>query len=337
MVMAMATAMAMVIIQTMKSRNIIINLLIIACIVALGGLAVYEYNGGFTHKEDKSYYLNGEGLDEKPSYNIYCFGDDATIGVDTDSNYPYLLGKTLYSEAYITGAKGYSTRDLAFYTGAAQFYVRNVTIPKAGTCGIKLYTKYGEEVSITANAISIKIGQIKGVMYQDHNGNTLFTRSGSGEVVTITERTPVEVKIKLPSVKKDAIGILMTGNYDEREGLRPVDTITYQKAILERFGFKKYIIVSATSKRLNENIDTLNDALKKEYGGHYYDFRSFVLKKGLKQANLVITEEDLANTAKGYLPDKLIVEESQAAGSVYYNQLLTQQLIKKLKNVKYIS
>lgn len=76
------------------------------------------------------------------------------------------------------------------------------------------------------------------------------------------------------------------------------------------------------------------------FGEHFYDFRSYVLKRGLKDAGIKATKKDKKDIKDGEIPRSFMKAPDPDVDHVHGNeaffQLLSNELVKKLKELQYI-
>ena len=113
-------------------------------------------------------------------------------------------------------------------------------------------------------------------------------------------------------------------------------TITYQRAIINQLKTKNYIVVSLTSKRRLPIVDDMNKVLKEEHKEHFLDFRDYLLNDGIKDAKITLTAQDKKDLQKGYIPSSFL-QADMLNGNAKFNQLLAEQITKKMIDLKYIN
>lgn len=317
----------------------LVVILLISIIITLIG-----YNTLITRNERKKYQNIQEHSETSASTSfssnkiIYCIGDSLTLGSHA---YPNMLSDELTNYSIETfGGSQDQTIDMAIRLGRIKIYVHDITIPsQTDPVEVTLYDEDHEKLDVLkndgSNFSNVEINGISGILKYDEDKKThTFTRDESGEEVKIKDYS--QVTTDFPSFNKNGIAIIFTGTYDPYESGSIFKTITYQRAILNQLGIEKYIVVSLTSKRTFQIVDDMNDVLKEEHDEHFLDFRDYILENGLDEANITPTSEDLNDLSNDYIPRSL-VQDNLIDGNTDFNQLLAEQLIEKMKNLKYIN
>ena len=80
----------------------------------------------------------------------------------------------------------------------------------------------------------------------------------------------------------------------------------------------------------------MNKILAESFKEHYYDLRTYLLNNGLNDAEITPTLEDQGDLTNRRIPSSLL-DDSQLNGNSQFNELLSQQLIQKMKDLNYIS
>lgn len=80
----------------------------------------------------------------------------------------------------------------------------------------------------------------------------------------------------------------------------------------------------------------MNKILQENFKEHYMDFRTYLLNSGLNDAGIEATTEDQSDLANRRIPSSLL-DESKLNGNSQFNELLTNQLINKMKELNYIN
>ena len=136
-----------------------------------------------------------------------------------------------------------------------------------------------------------------------------------------------QIKSEIPTFEKNNVAIIFTGTYDPQTQNGIFKTITYQRAIINQLKTKNYIVVSLTSKRRLPIVDDMNKVLKEEHKEHFLDFRDYLLNDGIKDAKITLTAQDKKDLQKGDMLN----------GNAKFNQLLAEQITKKMIDLKYIN
>ena len=270
---------------------------------------------------------------------IYCIGDSLTLGSQSASYPTALSSLTGFSVNKFGGAQDQSI-DISIRMGKTKVYVNNITIPSdTTTVNISLYDKDQDKVDALKgtgnNFTTVEISGITGKLkYNSEKKTHTFTRDQKGTEKKITKLT--QIKAEFPTFDSNSIAIIFTGTYDSQSENGIFRTITYQRAIIDQLKTKKYIVVSLTSKRKFDIVDSMNTVLKEEHKEHFLDFRKYLLKSGLKDANITPSTQDKKDLETNLIPSSLL-KEDKLNGNSKFNQLLANQIVQKMIDLKYIT
>lgn len=270
---------------------------------------------------------------------IYCIGDSLTQG-EKSASYPTALASLTGFSVNKLGGSQDQTIDLAIRVGGLKIYTNNLTIPASTTpVKMKIFDKDNNELDVLKgkgnNFSTVEIAGISGYLKYDSKTKThTFTRIDAGEEKVISKLT--QIKSELPTFDKNSIAIIFSGTYDKNEQNGIFRTITYQRAIINKLKTKNYIVVSLTSQRRFNIVDDMNKVLKEEHKNHFLDFRSYLLKNGLKYANIKPTAQDKQDLQLKYIPSSLL-KADKLNGNGKFNQLLSQQITDKMIELGYIT
>lgn len=263
---------------------------------------------------------------------IYCVGDSLTLGAANQTSYPDYLKKNVDNSITTIADENINSAALAIKLGTLNTYVNNITIPADTTeVAITLLDDKGvQQMAISQSQTNIENCSIEGIegtiSYNEQTKALTFKRKNKGESVKITKLT--QVQVTKPEIKENNIVILYTGSYEQSVG---GSLINYQKEIIKAFNTDKYIVVSLTQNDRNET----NNLLKETYGNHYLDFKSYLLEKGLADANITATAKDQQSLTNKNVPESLLADSLN--GNSQYNELLAKQIINKMKELGYIN
>lgn len=317
----------------------LIVILLISIIITLIG-----YNELTIRQDSKKYQeltqqeSKSDDTKKSDSVTINCIGDSFVVG-DTKTS----LANALASQTNFLVNKfgGYYDQsiDIAIRMGSVKVYTNNVTIPSnSSPVHIKLYDKDGEELDVLKNSgsnfSSVEIDGISGKLkYDQETKDHTFTRDQNGEQKNINRLT--QITAQFPEYNEDDIAIIFSGTYDPQISNGIFRTITYQRAMLNKLNTKRYIVVSLTSKRKMPIVRDMNKVLAEEHGEHFLDFRTYLLEHGLEDANITPTKQDELDLENGYIPTSLL-KDDKVNGNSKFNQLLAEQIIKKMIELEYI-
>ena len=329
----------------MKKISFPLVVILLICII----ITLIGYNTLTIRKESQKYqelqqkYQN-QPLDETTHSNantptIYCIGDSLTIGAKSSSYPTALSSATNFSVNKFGGAQD-QTQDIAIRMGKIKIYTNNITIPETVTpVNLKIYDKDNNVLNVLkgkgSNFTTVEIAGISGKLKYNATKKThTFTRDQNGVEKVITKLT--QIKSEIPTFEKNNVAIIFTGTYDPQTQNGIFKTITYQRAIINQLKTKNYIVVSLTSKRRLPIVDDMNKVLKEEHKEHFLDFRDYLLNDGIKDAKMTLTAQDKKDLQKGYIPSSFL-QADMLNGNAKFNQLLAEQITKKMIDLKYIN
>lgn len=324
--------------------TVILLVCMIVCLIGYNSLVIQKDSQKYQKLQTESKESKKEETEKKDKTNtasnsptIYCIGDSLTIGSGS-SSYPTALSSMTGFSINKFGGQTDKTIDLAIKLGRTEVYTNDVTIPSSvEEVPITIYNNKGEEIDVLkgelGNFKNVEINGVSGTLnYNTTSEKHTFTRNEKGKKVTISSLT--KIKSTLPEFEDNSIAIIFTGTYDPNINNGIFRTITYQRAIINQLGTKKYIVISLTSKRRFPIVKDMNSVLKEEHGEHFLDFRSYLLEHGLEDAGITPTEQDKKDLEKGYIPSSLLKDDVN--GNSKFNELLAKQLVEKMIELKYI-
>ncbi len=276
-------------------------------------------------------------VQESDSPRILCWGDSMTQG------YPTKLRPLAQVPVKNYSAGGDTAEHIAMKQGALPFYVTPFTIPASNepVKVVMVDENYNVVESIAdlggSGLTPVTIAGITGKLYhryEDDGECYYFERSGEAkEEVKVTRLTRI-VTSGMRDQKTGDIHIIFSGpsnGYKYDEAYKLIET---QERMIEDIGHDKYVIISLTSLYYLPQLWEFNADLAEHYGDHFLDFRTYLLEHGLEDAGLTPTEQDLKDLAIGEIPSSLRADEEH--GNDYYNQLLAEQVYKKLLELGYL-
>lgn len=317
----------------------LIVILLISIIITLIG-----YNELTIRQDSKKYQeltqqeSKSDDTKKSDSVTINCIGDSFVVGDTKTSLANALASQTNFSVNKFGGYYDQSI-DIAIRMGSVKVYTNNVTIPSnSSPVHMKLYDKDGEELDVLKNSgsnfSSVEIDGISGKLkYDQETKDHTFTRDQNGEQKNINTLT--QITAQFPEYNEDDIAIIFSGTYDPQISNGIFRTITYQRAMLNKLNTKRYIVISLTSKRKMPIVRDMNKVLAEEHGEHFLDFRTYLLEHGLEDANITPTKQDELDLENGYIPTSLL-KDDKINGNSKFNQLLAEQIIKKMIELEYI-
>lgn len=322
----------------MKKISFPLIVILLVCII----LTLIGYNTLITRKDSQKYQNLQEdyptsSTKSSTTQTLYCIGDSLTLGSHA---YPTVLSELTDLSIETFGGSQDQTIDIAIRLGRTKIYAYDITIPaQTDPVELTLYNEDHEELDVLKNKGSnfsnVEIAGISGILKYDSEKEVhTFTRDEAGKSVTLDEYT--RINADFPTFDKNGIAIIFTGTYDPYGSGSIFRTITYQRAILNQLGIKKYIVVSLTSKRTFQIVNDMNSVLEEEHEEHFLNFRDYLLENGLQDADITPTKQDQSDLDKGYIPRSLL-QDNLVDGNTEFHELLAKQLIQKMKELKYIT
>lgn len=298
---------------------------------------------------------------------VVCWGDSLTAGSGgAGTSYPKVLKKLIedkifskFDPAYNVdpawkylsvvdsyslstdilnmGIAGENTNTILGRNGAVPFVLaEDIKIPEdRTTIEIKLKSKNGANVyplrQGNAGMETVTISGIEGVIeYNKATDEYLFTRSSDGEETVVEAET--EIITSGSKVGKDYVTVIFMGQNDTK--LVPEELIAKQKAILNSQGRNKdrYIIIGLHTGT-KESRAELESAMKSAFGNNYINLREYMATKGLKDADIEATSEDLALMAEGSTPKSLLNDKIHFNAKGY--ELLGNLIFERMNDLGY--
>ncbi len=277
---------------------------------------------------------------------INCFGDSLTAGTAFGNTLPYptVLGELSGFKVNNYGIGGEASGTIAARIGAYPLIIqRDFTIPsQAAPVDIELVDKEGISPKIllqvqedTGNDCinPIKICGIEGILQRNANGFT-FTRSNSGLQVKVKSGERIVTHLATKCYNKDC-NIIWAGTNDYTSMNNVELVINNIKSIINYLGSEKYLVIGMTAKSYMPEIAQVNDRLALEFGNHFYDFRSYILQSGLKDAGIEPTDADIEDINNGEIPISFIKapEYDHVHGNESFFTLLGKEINDLIKGV----
>lgn len=316
-------------------------ILVVVLILSIVGLI--EYNKIVITEESKNIKDTPKVEVEKTEsqkITINCIGDSLTLG-NTKTSYPKALSAKGFTVNKYGGSQDQAI-DGAIRMHGYLIYCENITIPASAneSVDVTIYSSDGEVLNILKttghNFDNVTIDGIDGILKYDNDRNIhTFTRNEDGEIHQVNGKVEI-VANEYAQLNKDDISIIWLGTYDRYYSLSIYRTVAHIQEIINANQIEKYIVIGLTSRRRFEIVDDMNKILEENFGEHYYDFRTYVLNSRLNDASIEATTEDQNDLINRKIPSSLL-DEGKLNGNSHFNELLSQQLIKKMQELKYIS
>lgn len=166
-----------------------------------------------------------------------------------------------------------------------------------------------------------------------------LSRNDSTEEATIKSGTTILPQASFGNYSAD-INIIWAGTNDRATPETVSKTIENIQTMIDYLDSDRYIVVGLTALSYMPEVEKVNQALADAFGEHFYDFRNYVLKRGLKDAGIKATKKDKKDIKDGEIPRSFMKAPDPDVDHVHGNeafyQLLANELVKKLKELQYI-
>jgi hypothetical protein len=273
---------------------------------------------------------------------IICWGDSLTARADAKDgiSYPQALADIIKLDVKNYGAWDETTEQIAYRQGGKKLFTSAFVIPSTPSqVTMSLVNENDENVSLFGQGSSsinpCTIGGIKGEISLDQGSNTYnFKRQEAGNEQSIPAKTQVFTNA-MSDRKTDDIVIIFSGTNDKPNNITIRNVIDIQKAMLAYSGSEKYIVIGLTSKLMIPEIDKVNSALQIEYNLKFFDFRKYLLEKGLTDAGINPIDQDKTDILKGEIPTSLRADT--VLGNSYFIHLLAKQVYQKIIDLGYLT
>ncbi|WP_272572452.1 hypothetical protein [Providencia sp. PROV258] len=272
-----------------------------------------------------------------PSLDIVCWGDSMTAGVGGESenvSYPSVLATELNVNVTKKGYGGQASTDIAVRQGGTQLDITYTgIIPSGSTASVSVSPSESYRAVQTSYPGNINGNQI------------LMTKSAAGEWTLKNEGSePLEITGK-------AIFICNEGK-DEREKTaifwvgrnnpfwnksEPIFRDIAAMISYLNVSIKRSIVISLCntsaepkgSSRYNAMLD-INSRLAQVYGDKFIDVRTYLITKGLSDAGIAPTTQDVTDISNDIIPNSLRSDDTHLNATGY--ALVGKYIALQLKN-----
>jgi hypothetical protein len=315
-----------------------------------------------------------------PNKVVVCWGDSLTQGAgsstlkpdwaEDDASYPATLGRLISDGKTVLngGVGGEPSWKVASRQGGMSLMVEPLTIP-ADTVPVRVYFKGQEQdyfydndtakwvydsnslnydiaTGETALVNPCYIGGIEGALtrktvFDSNEYEYYFTRTTAGEAYTTV--VPKQLVTYGYKALRDAIPIIWVGQndaplIDDKYVIQGIDRNRVQ-CMLDILNHNKYIVMDLPS---GNDATRANDvqAFNQQFGSHYLNIRSYIVKYGVSIANsmgadISLSESDMELIAAGAIPSCFRIDGVH--GNYWYYQLVARAVYEKGKDLGYWS
>lgn len=278
--------------------------------------------------------------------DVVCWGDSFT-----SQGYPAMLAKISHRRAYNGGEGGESSLAIAARQGGNAYTINPTTIPAstepvtvtfAHRPGWPLLQGAGNEKGMWTGSLATVRGTISLVRSTAsiaHHATDYytFTRSESGSAVTFS--TPQAFVSDFAVKHRDDVAVYWIGRNDtEANGAKDVESALTK--MLRYSTNSRYVVLSVTNgfgegrgTQKYATISATNSMLSQKSGNHYLDVRRYLIDRGLADAGVTPTSQDLADIAADTVPSSLRRGKVHLTATAY--RLVAEQVAKKLSALGY--
>lgn len=272
-----------------------------------------------------------------PSFDIVCWGDSMTAGVGGENenvSYPSVLASELGVNVSKKGYGGQASTDIAVRQGGTQLTITYTgTITPASTVSVL--------VTPTDSYRSIQI------IYGGNIGDTpvKMTKSATGEWELKNEGSkPLEITGKAIFIgnegkdEREKTAIFWVGRNNQFWN-KPEPIFRDIAAMINylNVSLKRSIVISLCntaaepkgSSMYNAMLD-INSRLAQTYGDKFIDIRAYLISKGLSDAGIAPTTQDVTDISKDVIPASLRSDDTHLNATGY--MLVGKYIAKQLKN-----
>ncbi|EIU7559392.1 hypothetical protein AAIB98_003303, partial [Providencia rettgeri] len=272
-----------------------------------------------------------------PSLDIVCWGDSMTAGVGGESenvSYPSVLAAELGVNVSKKGYGGQTSTDIAIRQGGTQLTITYTgTIPPASTVSVL--------VTPTDSYRSIQ------VIYSGNIGDTpvKMTKSSAGVWELKNEGSEtLEIAGKATFIgsegrnEREKTAIFWVGRNNQFwNKSEPIFRDIAAMIGYLNVSLKRSIVISLCntaaepkgSSRYNAMLD-INSRLAQVYGDKFIDVRTYLITKGLSDAGIAPTTQDVADISNDIIPTSLRSDDTHLNATGY--TLVGKYIAKQLKN-----
>lgn len=274
---------------------------------------------------------------------INAWGDSLTYGVGGQGiSYPFILESLINLNVNNYGITAEGAKTIAYRQGALPIYVNEFKIhDEVVPVEVSIIYSQGEEREniLLENGDSginpCSIDGIEGRMsFNKDNGKYYFTRLIAGEEVTVKNDTQI-ITSAMSNKNENDINIIFIGT-NNRPTIYNIDNIIeIQKEMIEYSGSDKYIVVGLTSKDYMSDIDLINNRLEDEFKDKFLDIRKYTLDRGLDDAGIEASSQDIIDIENGEIPTSLRIDSVH--GNKNFYEIMGNQIYDKIIELKYIN
>lgn len=231
--------------------------------------------------------------------------DHGGLGVSTLSALESISGV----EVYKGGVPGQTSTEAALRQGGLDVFLNVVgnIIPASGYVDVTVQSPSGNWKTGSSWTFTGSLAGVSGTLNKYANDTWRFTRTSSGEALTVKNELRWVSNVTKPSW----INIFRIGRNNTNAPIIKRDVLAMSKGL--RGDNNRYLIIplyNATNEPSGTtqyaNVMAINADHEIIHGPHYYDLRGWLIRNGLKEANITPTASDLAAIAQDCIPSSLM-------------------------------
>ena len=297
---------------------------------------IYVKNNGVLKPDNNG--VNDYTVKQNDRTRVVCWGDSLTFGGET--SYPKILRELLGIGVANYGVGGETAELIAMRQGTLPAYVAPCVISgDMSETEITFLNEKGDKVDLayfgTNGLNSVIISGIEGnVYYSEQKKSVVFKRSRAGTDKVLNKMTRVVTKGMRDRNTGD-ISVFFVGTNNGFSIESSEYFISLLDKMIEYSGSERYIVIGLTTRTYSKDAYLINEELHKHFGKNFLDIRTYLIENGLKDANIVPTEQDLKDIAEGEIPSSLRTDNVH--GNEKYYSLLAVQIKNKFASLGYIN
>lgn len=277
--------------------------------------------------------------EQEKAERILCWGDSLTYGQGGNGiTYPSVLEEKSGLEVINYGIQGETAKQIGIRMGVWPMCTGAFEIPAETVPTEVSLWQWGEDpIMMRLGDCGINpcyIGGVEGTLsYAAEDNKYYFTRTEAGDAVTVADQTIVQTFAAEDKDTSDII-VLFAGTNLPPNKNTVGELIDMERQMLDYLGAERYVVIGLTSKKLIEDVETINESLAEAFGEHFLDIRSYLLENGLQDAGIEPTKRDKKNIAKGEIPSSLRVDEVHGTEDFY--RIIGERVYQKLTELGYL-
>lgn len=264
---------------------------------------------------------------------VSCWGDEYTVGSDTETSFPANLAQLMLQDVYNIAAPNEDLTAVAARQGGMPMLVQPFVIPEnTQMVEISLKSMDGKDLKLNfeknAGLNPCIINGIEGkITLDEQTGKTMFSRSAAGTMSEVKRPTIVQTKAMIDKRKDKTI--VFIGKSDTSDIERTISI--YENMIEYTQPYKKsFIIVGSITGTAEENAE-LEKRMTEVFGRSYINMREYLCSYGLDDAGIIPSESDILKTKQGVVPNGLFNHDGSLI--VEANKIIAEQVYARMQEL----